>query len=156
MRRCGCRREGQCQRCSFDRERREGCSPNQVETIVEPTVYCTVEKKHHHHIRHIVPVVQREIHHHHRHHEYVVERDFQREDREHEHGRQDNRDWCAEGEGACGGNHDRMRCQDDEGNDVVAYNEAELCDEATVCDETTAYDEVDVYNGFGADEVESD
>lgn len=69
------------------------CNDN-VRTVVEPTVHCNIEDRHHHKtVRHIVPVVYHQRHHHHTHHEYVVKRKYTEDHKNHEHGKFDG-DWC--------------------------------------------------------------
>jgi len=101
-----------CQRCRPCRPS-HGCGCNHgnqgggsgcgVETIVEPTVHCRINDRHHHQrVRHIVPIVYHQAHHHHKHHEYEVRRKFTQEHRHHEHGRFDG-DWCETDRGNVGG-----------------------------------------------------
>lgn len=98
-----------------------------VEVIVEPTVHCNVEERHHHrHVKHIVPMVIHQKHHHHSHHEYEVRRRFENHHEHHEHGRFEG-NWCNtdrrqnEQEGERGNqerHHGRGKCSHERDDDV--------------------------------------
>jgi len=88
-------------------EGRRGCGCNgSEEVIVEPTVFCQSNSRHHHqNVRHIVPVLVRENHHHHRHHEYDFRTAYDRRHHNHEHGVMPRNQFCN----AAGFENDR-RC----------------------------------------------
>ena len=94
-------------KCRCHHHHHKGCE-EQIETIVEPTVHCSIEDRHHHHkVRHIVPIVYHQKHHHHKHHEYVVKRKYTQDHQHHEHGKFEG-DWCERDRGGCGKGEGQM------------------------------------------------